>query len=567
MMARVLSLGLFAALPQLGSANAFLKNSHALVEERVSEEVVRTSLLSEIMGVFGSDATVGRLAEMESILKPMFAALPKNERGNVGHSTVRYAMHRLFVQRHGWFVKGLDRAGGSWNDTSPAGILKDRVPQYIQGLFEKRLGDQGLNLHEMAVFASTLEHLVHDEAKARLNAAFKIYSLPTVGKSRFGDVAKALDTYMQAYIVGGNVSNMTFQEVKAYYGDVREIYPFWNETQLYMRDVQQQVVRAELGRDSVNDDDEVDFEVVLHMVDKIGEGYGRFQDKECQTLKLDLVRLEDRGSGRVRLADFYQAALSGESWQFSESSDYLRQLGVLDESDAGDPRVILANYVGSHSNCVVSSSFYSVCCMDECEGLMGHLESRIAAPEATPDLIGAVVGQLSSSTVAAPRSLPPALLQRLEEIGASHGGYVPIHGRLFAQWMHHAFPRECMYPHASGTTKPKSQEEWMQEMGEEALVASEEEMRRFARLQKSTPEGSDANVTDAGSECDMMWTTEEELLIVRPDAPTGAGSAAMSFARKLAFIVAVGLAAHGSMRSMGSALGHGRKGDSDKYYV
>merc|ERR1712203_151284 len=27
-----------------------------------------------------------------------------------------------------------------------------------------------------------------------------------------------------------------------------------------------------------------------------------------------------------------------------------------------------------------------------------------------------------------------------------HGGHVPIHGRLFAQWMHFAFPLECPYP-------------------------------------------------------------------------------------------------------------------------
>ena len=108
------------------------------------------------------------------------------------------------------------------------------------------------------------------------------------------------------------------------------------------------------------------------------------------------------------------------------------------------PRVIITNYLTSPTNCIASSSFYSVCCMDECEGLLGHLEREIAAPEATSARIATVVSHLSSSSVVAPRKLPQALLDRLEEIASHHGGSVPLHGRLFSQWLHHAFPRECI---------------------------------------------------------------------------------------------------------------------------
>ena len=75
------------------------------------------------------------------------------------------------------------------------------------------------------------------------------------------------------------------------------------------------------------------------------------------------------GAGRVRVADFYKKALNEGQWQFSESIDYLRQLGALDESDAANPRVIIPNYISGPSNCVASSSYYSVCCLDECEGI------------------------------------------------------------------------------------------------------------------------------------------------------------------------------------------------------
>lgn len=565
-----LLLGALALQPQLSSANAFFKSLRRLRgddrAERVTQDEVRTSLLAEVMGAFGPGATVGRLGQMEDALRPMVMSLPKNEHGNLGHSQVRYALHRLFVQRHGWFVKGLERAGGAWNDTSPAGILKDRVPEYIQDLFEQRLGERGFDLHELAIFASTLEHLVHDEAKGRIRAAFEIHHLPIVGRVRVSDMAEALETYMKVYIVGGNFSNMTLADVQEYYGPIHEIYPFWNETKIFMDTVQANVLRTVLG--TTSGDSEIDFEVVTMIVDKIGEGYGRFQDSECQTLKRDLVNLEYKGSGRVRIADFYKGALEGESWQFSESVDYLRQLGVLDESDPHDPRVIITNYVGSHSNCVVSSNFYSVCCMDECEALLSHVEQHVAGPEATPENVAELVGALSSATVTAPRELPASLLERLHGIAKGHGGRVPLHGRLFSQWLHHAFPRECPYPYVSGTTNPRSQEEWMQELGEEALLAKEEDMRRYAKepLKASRGAGeSEMMREDLDELAEIMWSPEEELLVAQKTAASN--SWARCIFRNLAGALLMGVAAHAMVRRVLPALGANTKNKTEKFFV
>merc|ERR1719395_175173 len=90
-----------------------------------------------------------------------------------------------------------------------------------------------------------------------------------------------------------------------------------------------------------------------------------------------------------------------------------------------------------------------------------------------------LVSELSSSSVAAPRKLSEVLRQRLDEIAEIHGGSVQLHGRLFAQWMHHAFPRECPYPHLSGSTNPQTPDEWLESTGEET-TATEEEMQLHA---------------------------------------------------------------------------------------
>merc|ERR1719161_961815 len=76
--------------------------------------------------------------------------------------------------------------------------------------------------------------------------------------------------------------------------------------------------------------------MVVAVVEELGDRYGRFQNSECLLLKDSLVALEDKsigGAGRVRLADFYHAALYQGRWEFVESADFLKQLGALDDTD------------------------------------------------------------------------------------------------------------------------------------------------------------------------------------------------------------------------------------------
>merc|ERR1719380_475827 len=145
--------------------------------------------------------------------------------------------------------------------------------------------------------------------------------------------------------------------------------------------------------------------------------------------------------------------------QFSESVDYLRQLGALDESDPSNMRVIIPNYISGPSNCVASSAYYSVCCLDECESILGQIEQNFASPEAVPSRITHLVSLIPSATMPSNRSLSPWLHHRLEQVAKHHGGIVPLHGRLFAQWLHYAYPRECQFPHVSGTINPMRPED------------------------------------------------------------------------------------------------------------
>merc|ERR1719251_292595 len=102
---------------------------------------------------------------------------------------------------------------------------------------------------------------------------------------------------------------------------------------------------------------------------------------------------------------------------------------------------------------------------------MSQLERDVAAPSASAARIAELGGKLSSDTIDAPRNLSMSLLSRLGEIADHHDGQVPLHGRLFAQWMHHAFPLECPYPHVVGTTSSLTPDEFMEASGTNDIAA------------------------------------------------------------------------------------------------
>merc|ERR1719512_638422 len=218
-----------------------------------------------------------------------------------------------------------------------------------------------------------------------------------------------------------------------------------------------------------------------------------------------LVEIEDEGTGRVPLSRFYRGGLEGD-WTFTESVEYLRHAGALDETSSDRVSVVIPNYIQSQSNCLAGSSFYSVCCFDECEGLLGHVEEAVRGPSARPSDPATVISGLHSDTVHAPRNLSSALLSRLGQIARLHGGQVPLHGRLFAQWMHHAYPLECRFPHVIGATNRLSSDEWMDEMDIDSAEASEDEMSMLVKFEEH-----DAMTPEAKAEA-LPWSIAEELV-------------------------------------------------------
>lgn len=105
-----ISMFMLASLAPLVKADAFLS---ATSRGELRKAEVEQALLAEL-SIIGSSPHIRRI---EEALQPLYAAMPKNEYGNLEPSVVRYALHRYFVQKHGWHVRGLER--GEAHGTPP----------------------------------------------------------------------------------------------------------------------------------------------------------------------------------------------------------------------------------------------------------------------------------------------------------------------------------------------------------------------------------------------------------------------------------------------------------------
>jgi len=263
--------------------------------------------------------------------------------------------------------------------------------------------------------------------------------------------------------------------------------------------------------------------MALRVVEQAADHFARhLAEQECQEIREDLLAYERADSGRIRLADFYRAGLTSRFY-YVESKDYLQAIGALDDADlVWGPKVIVSNYVLAKSNCLAHASTYSICCINECDSLYDVVEQGTSGYEATPQNIASLVMAMSSSTVQAPRNLSQSLLRRLDEIAVNNNGNVLLHSRLFAQWMHQAFPRECPYPHLAGTTTSLSPMAWSEHHGKSyridneadsrmhVLNASIEELDRDFSLKQAESEVVDNDANDA----ELMWTTDDEVFVV-----------------------------------------------------
>ena len=433
---------LFVAVSGVAASTpASIRGSHMLAVEEV-----RQSLQQSMQEVLRGGSWSG-LEKIEASIWQTYQALPKNEFGHIGPRAVRYLVHNYFAKEHGWLIKGLEPHGhqADMSQVHEVNILQDKAPALVESLLEAQRRGRGLALQDAVAMVATLERLIFDEAVILLHAAYRLNSVVPVVQLDEASMHEVLSSYLVLFEMGQKADLNNTDLHRALKTRAAEVSSNWPLLVEFEQDSLHNYLYA--NKDKRNPFLAVqmfDFEDAVSIVESMAHGYGKWQNTECQQMKRELMDLDSEGHGLVPLGRFYSQPENAE-YHFTETREYLRQIGALQESSAG-LHVRIANYMTGPSNCIASSSYYSVCCLNECEGLMNELEAKVLAPTTTPHRLLDLVVNMSSATIDAPRQIPAALEQKLHLIAKHNDGQVPLHGRLFAQWMHYAFPHECPYP-------------------------------------------------------------------------------------------------------------------------
>merc|ERR1719453_1191837 len=199
-----------------------------------------------------------------------------------------------------------------------------------------------------------------------------------------------IEVYMSGFVMNTNMSNVSSDFIYQQTGNMLTFYPTWLQAQEYFRKVQ---------HNHAGDAKHFSFPMVSGIIRELVDTFGTFHGQQCKGLKSSLKGIEGKGSpGCVDLPSFYKKGLKADSnWLFIESPEYLRQIGVLDEADPQNPRLLAANYINSPTNCLQPTGFYMVCCHNECDGILGNLEKQLGKPSAAPMEIITALRSTSSS--------------------------------------------------------------------------------------------------------------------------------------------------------------------------
>jgi len=450
----------------------------------------------------GNSPVARKLIKIEASLARTFQALPKNSLGRLAPRSVRYIVHNYFAKEHGWQIKGLEPSGMRTNvsDVHDVSILQDKSPALVEALVEAQLSDRGLALGDVAAMVALLERLILDESINLLEASYFLNNRSSSESIEELDVHEILRSYLLVFEMGlkGDLQDapkhqMIKQKVATLGGAWPAVVAFETNALMnynfQMKDLTNPFVEKRFT-----------FSEAATVVDELAQGFGKWQNGECSRMKDDLISMDTDGSGLVPLSIFY-AKSNKREYQFTESIDYLRQIGAIDDSWKREPRVRIANYVIGPSNCIASSHYYSVCCLSECDSLIDDIEAAVQAPAAAPARLLQLVQKLSGTETSAD------LVDKLNYIAEKNSGEVPLHGRLFAQWLHLAFPHDCPFPHVSEEGSELRAHHWL---GGKAIASVDERVNHVESVLNVTEEEHPEDVALPAALA-LGWSDEEIL--------------------------------------------------------
>eukprot|EP00928_Gymnodinium_smaydae_P070045 TRINITY_DN53987_c0_g1_i1.p1 TRINITY_DN53987_c0_g1~~TRINITY_DN53987_c0_g1_i1.p1 ORF type:complete len:590 (-),score=100.71 TRINITY_DN53987_c0_g1_i1:101-1825(-) len=499
----------FFATVSAVSGSGFLKKDSNLHFHIGDDEFQQA--MTEVMGC-GSVQKAGggrrNVADIERALAPMWRVAPKDANGRVEWRMFRYIAHRYFVQSASLLIRGLEPAQQiNESHSGGADILRNRVPS-LADVVEGKRSSRGFSFEDVVALVSTLEQVIFDSESVLLEEAYKQQNKQVDMSLSHRELIKVMESYLVQWMMPGD--RQTIDLLLSRPSLLQQHVPQWDSINGLAHGLVKNMEFARLRNPTLGQGmntmtQRYSFDDAHAAVASITKTFASFWESECQSITDALTRLDNKGTGRVLLSDFYAANSKGE-WRFAESESYLRELGALDETSSRGKQIIIPNYLQGANNCIVTNAHYFVCCMNECESILNQVEDAVGGSVALPNEILYPLGNMTDFNDDPP-VISDMLKNQLQRIADTHGGKVPLHGRLFAQWLHYVFPRQCPFPHKAGTHTTQAPLEF----GADYIV-DESVVKKHAETQKQVMEAK-PDATELHEAHSMsQWSEEEELI-------------------------------------------------------
>ncbi|CAK9082187.1 Cytochrome c oxidase subunit 5b-1 [Durusdinium trenchii] len=409
--------------------------------------------------------TAQRVLFVEETLRASYEAFPKDAKGNLPpHQALPALARAYFAKEHGWLVRGLEPPGApiiapgetyqaakapkerGAGDLYAVHALEDKAPELAAALKEAALSPvtraAGLSLADVAQAVAALEQILLEESVTLVREAYVLNGLETDMQRLPGSIPEdqALEVLLSYLLLFRNGVPIDMTNATKH----RLIKERARKTVLWLP-MKRFVDEALEGSEG-----ERSWAEVKEATMQMAKQFGRWQNSECEEMRSTLRKME-HAPGRVRLEDFHGSP-KFTNYQFTEKEDYLQQAGILEEK-AGERSVLIANYLLGASNCIASSEYFSVCCLNECEVLVNQFEAAVQAPGAPVSQVMQVARELNASAV--------------DELAdaADESQVVVWHTAGFRHWLHRAFPYQCPRPTASEDQALQAElaeaQEWM----------------------------------------------------------------------------------------------------------
>jgi len=402
-----------------------------------------------------------KVLAMEVAMETTYRALPKNLHGLLSRSAVAYLVQKYTMQMHHYSIKGLGSdpmlaEGNASNETGAT--LQTLAPEVLGALFESHQGRHGLTLRDAAALAVMLNQLVMDHAVEVMDQAFEnlalLGMLPEDEEVSIETLVKLVwawewldkhDCKTEWDLFNSHMHEPTGQMYM--YGMYGKLAVTLARTKFYLERDHRNPFKSET----------LSVAEVVQLAQQVTERMGEWQDDDCKAMKKKIIGLDPEGDGRVPHDVLYDHLMdtdeTGEQIfrfaQLAEDEDYLRTIGALDESIPEHPQVLISNYILGPANCYLSTALHTFCCLNECDAVLGQIERAVKGSSARPAVLEPLLGNLTTPSMDEPQAFSEVLRGKLSAIAAQNHGRVPLHGRLFMQWLHFAFPHECPYPHVT----------------------------------------------------------------------------------------------------------------------